>query len=104
MTKYDVYRNTNPGTSVIIPYQLDVQADMLDSLATRVVAPLYRLDVIPRPVQHLQPVFVVLGERLVLSTAELAGIPRAMLGEPVESLLEHHAEIAAALNFVLTGI
>jgi toxin CcdB len=104
MTQYDVYRNTNPETSVIIPYLLDVQADLLGTLATSMVIPLYRQDVIPRPIQHVHPVFMVRGERLVLSTAELAGVPRAMLAEPVGSLAEHQTEISAALRFVLAGI
>jgi toxin CcdB len=104
MAQFDVYRNANPETSVIIPYLLDVQAGLLERLATRSVIPLYRADVMPRPVQHLHPVFVVMGERLVLSTAELAGIPRSMLGEPVGSLSEQRAEIVAALDFVFAGI
>lgn len=104
MAQYDVFRNTNPETSVLIPYLLDVQADLLGGLATRLVVPLYRLDVIPKPIQYLHPVFVVLGVRLVLSTAELAGIPKAMLSDPVGSLAEHRAEIRVALDFVLAGI
>lgn len=104
MAQFDVYRNTNPETSVVIPYLLDVQTDLLDRLATRVVVPLYRQDVIPRPIQHLHPVFVFLGEKLVLSTAELAGIPKAMLVEPAGSLLEHRARITAALDFAFKGM
>lgn len=104
MAQFDVYRNASPDTAVVIPYLLEVQADLLEGLATRVVVPLYRQDVIPRPIDHLHPVFVFLGEKLVLSTAELAGIPRAMLGEPVGSLSEHRADIVAALDFVFSGI
>jgi toxin CcdB len=104
MAQFDVYRNANPETSVIIPYLLDVQAGLLEGLATRTVIPMYRSDVMSMPIQHLHPVFVVLGERLVLSTAELAGIPRSMLGEPVGSLSEHRTEIVAALDFIFAGI
>ncbi|HXH64892.1 MAG TPA: CcdB family protein [Mariprofundaceae bacterium] len=104
MAQFDVYRNANAETSVIIPYLLDVQADLLGGLATRVVVPLYRQDVIPRPIQHLHPGFVFLGEKLVLSTAEMAGVPRAMLAEPAGSLAEHRDRILAALGFTFTGI
>ena len=37
MAQYDLYANSNPETSETIPYLLDVQADLLDNLATRVV-------------------------------------------------------------------
>lgn len=104
MAQFDVYRNANPETSVVIPYLLDVQADLLDGLATRAVIPMYRQDVIPSPIGYLHPVLVVLGERLVLSTAELAGIPRAMLNDPVGNVSEQRAEIVTALDFVFSGI
>ena len=40
MAQFDVYRNTNSATRKSIPYVLDVQTDLLDTLATRVVVPL----------------------------------------------------------------
>jgi toxin CcdB len=104
MAQLDVYRNASPDTAVVIPYLLDIQADLLESLATRVVVPLYRQDVIPSPIDHLHPGFLFLGERLVLSTAEIAGVPRAMLGEPVGSLSEQRGEIFTALDFLFSGI
>ena len=40
MAQFDVYLNPNAATRKIIPYLLDVQADLLDTLSTRVVVPL----------------------------------------------------------------
>ncbi|MCF8107725.1 MAG: CcdB family protein [Desulfohalobiaceae bacterium] len=40
MSQFDVHENTNPETNQTIPYLLDVQADLLETLATRVVVPL----------------------------------------------------------------
>jgi len=40
----------------------------------------------------------------VLSTAELAGIPTAMLGKPTDNLKAYREDIIAALDFVFTGI
>jgi hypothetical protein len=40
----------------------------------------------------------------VLSTAELAGVPRAILGEPVTSMAGQRNEITAALDLLLLGI
>ena len=37
MAQFDVYHNPNPATRKTIPYLLDVQADLLDAMATRVV-------------------------------------------------------------------
>jgi len=104
MVQFDVYLNRNPETSSYIPYLLDVQAELLDVLATRVVIPLYKLDSMPKPARHLNPVFEINGEKLVLSTAELAGVPLSMLGKPVHSHADHRDEIIAALDFVFTGV
>lgn len=39
MAQFDVFENPNKATNQAIPYLLDVQADLLDSLSTRVVVP-----------------------------------------------------------------
>lgn len=104
MAQFDLYRNGNPHTCNEIPYLLDVQSDLLDPLATRVVVPLVRLAAAPTPVRHLNPVFEVQGERVVLSTPELAGIPRAALGEKVGNLAQRRDEIVRALDVLITGL
>jgi len=40
MAQFDVYRNAHPATRARVPYLLDVQSDLLETLATRVVVPL----------------------------------------------------------------
>ena len=40
MPQFDVYRNENPGTCEEFPFLVDVQAELLEELATRVVVPL----------------------------------------------------------------
>ena len=40
MPRYDVYRNPNPRTRAHNPYLLDVQADALSGLRSRVIVPL----------------------------------------------------------------
>ncbi|TLS67486.1 plasmid maintenance protein CcdB [Mariprofundus erugo] len=103
MAQFDLYQNPNSDTNAFIPYLLDVQADLLDVLATRVVIPLYTNESIPKPMLHLNPVLEVDGERFVLSTAELAGVSLAVLGESITNLQCYRDEIIAALNFVFTG-
>ncbi|MBA2490825.1 MAG: CcdB family protein [Gammaproteobacteria bacterium] len=44
MAEFDGYRNLSRKTSLTAPYLLDVQAEFLDMLATRVVVPLIAAD------------------------------------------------------------
>jgi len=104
MAQFDVYLNANPDTKEQIPYLLDVQAGLLDVLATRVVIPLYHSHAIPKPARHLNPRLEINEETLVLSTAELAGVSASMLGRPVANVNNHRDEVIAALDFLITGI
>jgi len=104
MAQYDIYRNANPHTRRAIPFLLDVQSDLLDPLATRVVVPLIRKSEIPNPARRLNPVFEVEGTEVVMSTPELVGVLREALGSKVASLSERRADILAALDLQFTGI
>lgn len=104
MAQFDVYRNPNPETAGPIPYLLDIQADFLDVLSTRVIVPLLTLEAMGKTAQVLNPIFTVENRRVVMSTAELAGIPLRSLGEAVCSLAEQRNEIIAALDLLFTGV
>ena len=103
MAQFDVYQNPNQKTQEAIPYLLDLQSDLLDDLATRLVAPLIKTPSIGKPILHLNPRLEVEGVAVVLSTAELAGVLKDTLGRKIGSLKEHRAEIIAALDFLITG-
>ncbi len=105
MAQFDVYRNANPATRARIPYLLDVQSDLLDSLSTRIVVPLCKPDVLSgKPAERLNPVFEVDGRRMVMLTPELAGVSRKTLGERVANLAAERLSIIAALDLAITGI
>lgn len=104
MAQFDVYRNANPASLDDVPYLLDVQSDLLEPLATRVVVPLAAASAMTRLARYLNPAFEVEGQRVVLSTAELAGVPRASLGPKIASLADRRIEIVRALDFLLSGI
>ena len=103
MTQFDVYENPNPDTQKIVPYLLDVQADLLADLATHVVVPLVPVAIMGKAAKHLNPVFKIEKTNVVMSTAELAGVPVKILGEKVTSLIDSRNEIIAALDFLFTG-
>ena len=105
MAQFDVYRNANPATRSRVPFLLDLQTDLLDSLATRVVVPLCKPEVIGgKAAERLNPQLEVEGRRLVMLTQELAGVPRKALGELAGNLASERGQIIAALDFVFTGI
>ncbi len=103
MAQFDVYENQNPESKQSIPYLLDLQADLLDSLTTRVVVPLVTVAAMGKAAKHLSPQFKIRRTTVIMSTAELAGVNLHILGEKVCSLKEHRAEIIAALDFLFTG-
>ena len=104
MAQFDVYANPNPDTNHAVPYLLDVQSDLLEPLATRVVVPLVRQLVMPRPARHLNPVFEIQGVQVVISTAELVGVHIQALGEKVDALAEQRDAIMRALDFLISGV
>jgi len=104
MAQFDVYLNPNTETRKAIPYLLDVQSGLLDTLATRVVVPLVLAEEMGLAAKQLNPQFKVKGEAVVMSTAELAGIPNRSLGNKVASLKSKRDEIIAALDLLFAGI
>ena len=103
MAQFDVYRNPNPDTRDTIPYLLDVQADILANLSTRVVVPLITAPAFGRPAKLLNPALNVEGTTVYMSTAELAGVSVRTVGDKVASLGESREAIIAALDFLFTG-
>ena len=70
MAQFDVYLNPHLSTNKTIPYFLNVQSDLLDTLNTRVIVPLVRIEEISQPIKHLHLAFKIKGETVVMSTAE----------------------------------
>lgn len=103
MAQFDVHENPNEHTRKNVPYLLDLQADLLNSLATRVVAPLVSAKAIGKPIDHLNPQFRIKRKTVYMSTAELAGVPVRALGEKVGSLKDERPIIISALDFLFTG-
>lgn len=99
MARFDVYPLPRQGAG----YLLDVQADLLGRLDTRVVVPLLRAETAPPPMGRLNPVFEIVGHRHVMLTQAIATIRCRELGNVVLSLDDHHLAITQALDMLLTG-
>lgn len=98
MARLDVYRNPQgPG------YLLDVQADLLGMLNTRMAVPLLPPSEAPKPAGRLNPVFEVDGATVVMVTQFMAAIPAAELRTPVASLLPVHTAVIDAIDMLLSG-
>ncbi len=84
-------------------YVVDVQADLLSHLSTRIVVPLFAEATAPKPVSELNPVFEILGARFVMVTQALASVPLRELKGAVASLEGEHDRVTRALDILLVG-
>jgi toxin CcdB len=105
MAQFNVYRNANGAQAKRFPFLLDVQTDLLEHLATRVVVPLADPKVIGgKPAKILNPSFEIEGRKVVMLTQELAGVPKKLLGRKAGELGAHRGEIIAALDLIIAGV
>ncbi|WP_027390310.1 CcdB family protein [Chrysiogenes arsenatis] len=98
MARFDVFAN-HEGSG----YMLDVQADLLDHLNTRVVIPLLPRNQSPKAAQRLNPVFVIAGEEVVMMTQFIATVPCRILPIPIANLQGERDSIVNAIDFMLQG-
>lgn len=97
MAQFDLYRLD--GSLV-----MDVQADLLDRLSTRIVVPLLPESEAPRPADRLNPVFIVEGTRYVLLPQFMAAVAVGELSNKVGSLTAERDRIKAAVDMVFDGV
>lgn len=103
--QFDVYENPSPRMRDVYPYVLDVQSDLLSSLATRMVAPLAITTLSPQDLpQRLCPVITVQGRSLMLVPFEAAPLDKRLLKTQIGSVRERSHEIVAAMDAMLSGI
>jgi toxin CcdB len=105
MPQFSLYRTKNSATRGRFPLLLDIQSDLLDPLATRVVIPLSPVaGTRARSMRTLSPVLLFGGKEYALVTPQLAGIATRELGPVVGDLTAHRAAIIAALDFLIFGM
>lgn len=98
MARYDVYANPVVAERGQIPYLLDVQNDYIDTLSTRVVVPLWHEAEFGPRARHLNAVFIIGADNVVLDTAALAAVPRSELRKVAANLREARNVIQEALD------
>ncbi|MEA2047453.1 MAG: CcdB family protein [Campylobacterota bacterium] len=99
MAQFDLYKNSRENADVF-PYLLDVTHEINSFSKLRVVVPLCNDG---HAVTHLNPSFNIEGEKLYMSTMDIAGIPATMLVEAVENFEHRRTEIVDALDFLVNG-
>lgn len=100
MGRYDVYAAPGQGRT---GYVLDVQADLLQDLGTRVVVPLFPPDLAPKPARGLNPAFDINGQPHLMLTQFIATVPAKELRKPVLSLDARSDDIMRTLDMLLIG-
>jgi toxin CcdB len=85
-------------------YVVDVQANLLSGLATRVVVPLMKEGAVRSVAAGLNPVFSIKGQRHVMLTQALAAVPCRELREVAGSLQDQRETVLRALDLLLTGV
>ena len=99
MPRHDVHPMPGKGEG----YVLDVQADLLSHLGTRIVVPLLPEQVAPPPISELNPVFEIKGKRHVMVTQALSAVSNRELKRAVTSLNAQHDTITKALDLLFVG-
>lgn len=102
MARFDVhaYSVRNSPVAAVV----DVQADILAALATRLVIPLVpsaiaREEELPR----LKPRIDINGEPFVLMTTDMAALPASALGAVIVNIEDQRQTVIAAVDFLLQG-
>jgi toxin CcdB len=97
--RFDVYRMPD----IDYPFAVDVQADLMSHLDSRIVIPVQRRTKFGQIISVIHPVIDIEGEPCVLATHALGSVPRRFLTRPVTSLAEHRDQITRALDLLFTG-
>jgi toxin CcdB len=98
MARFDVYPAPD-GRG----YWLDVQADLLATLNTRIIVPLIPRDQAPMPAGRLNPVFQIDGQDVVMTTQFLSAVRVTGLTRRITSLADRSETVMAALDMALIG-
>lgn len=98
MAQFDLYQS--PAGNGFL---LDVQADIIAAIKTRVVVPLLPLQRTLIQTPRLNPIFEVEGVRCVMVSQALSAVPTSILRKRVDGMARYFDQIRDALDFLLIG-
>jgi toxin CcdB len=98
MARFSVYPDADGGG-----YLLDVQADILRHLNTRVVIPLMPLGKAPKPATSLNPLFVINDIEHSMVTQYMAAVPTSILKRETLNVADRRDDIVNAIDLLLPG-
>ena len=103
--QFDIYDNPSPRMREQYPFVVDIQSNLLSSLATRMVVPLAVTSLAAKELpQRLCPVFTVRRKNLMLVPFEAAPLDKRLLKTEITSIRDRASDIIAAMDAVMSGI
>jgi toxin CcdB len=104
MAQFDVYRNTNAATRGHTPYILDVQADVMSVLPTRLVCPVRLVSGLRiGPIERIHLTVTIEDEQCVVFLSELTAVPASIVGGRLGSFQRYRQDIIAGIDLLITG-
>ena len=105
MAQFDVYVNFSKHTKNAYPFILDIQNELIEDIATRIVVPLgIANNFSNEEMKGLTPRIEFEGTDLLIMIPQIASMPANSLKKPIGTLLHMRDEIISALDFAITGI
>lgn len=98
MARFDVYGNPD-GNGFLV----DVQADLMSHLNSRLVIPLVPSDIAPTPIKVLNPIFQIEDATYLMLTQQMAAVSVQMLKRPVLNVKDRRDDVVAAVDLLLQG-
>ena len=98
MARFDVYANPD-GNGFLV----DVQADLMSHLSSRLVIPLVPSGIAPTPMKVLNPIFQIEDATYLMLTQQMAAVSIQMLKKPALNVNGRRDEIVAAIDLLLQG-
>jgi toxin CcdB len=103
MAQFDVYENGDQQSRHSEPYVMDVQSNLLNGLATRMVIPLVSKETIGQPVDILNPVVRIANQNFYLSSPQLRSVHKDQLGNKIVTIVNQRDAVRASVAFLLSG-
>ncbi|MBX5152048.1 CcdB family protein [Rhizobium lentis] len=98
MPRFHVYR-LKSGNALAV----DLQANLLDDLPSRVMVPLHPVQELTWTISRLNPRFLIENEPYVMATQRMASVPTSEIGEAITDLSGKSDAIIGAMDFLFQG-